>query len=61
MKYPKDFTLYDHYIHAIEYLGYNFDRTKFEDGINLGDAEFVGDDDEWTVKISVIRIRKSPR
>jgi hypothetical protein len=59
--YPKDFDLYDHYIHALEYLGYNFDRTEFSDGINVATAKFVGEDAEWRVDIEVTRTRRPPR
>lgn len=57
-KYPNDFPLYDHYIHALEYLGYNFAKL---DGEQNAPAKFVGEDDEWEVKIEVTLVRKPSR
>ena len=58
MDYPEDFPLIDHYIHALEYLGYNFDKEAENAGTKVAFNRFVGEDAEWRVTIEVTRVRK---
>lgn len=58
MQYPKDFPLYDHFVHALEYLGYNFDRGPTEEHTDKRVHRFNGEDGEWKVEIVVKATRK---
>lgn len=61
IKYDQDFTLYDHYIHALEYLGYNFDRSGSSTVEEGRHHSFAADDEEWSIEIDVKLTRKPPR
>ena len=61
MKYTNDFTLYEHFIHALEYLGYNFDRQGSAEHPDARHHSFSGEDDEWIIRVDVTAVRKPPR
>ena len=55
------FTLYDLYIHALEYLGRNFKKAGVSAIPEGRKHTFAADDDEWSVEIEVKLTRKPSR